>query len=165
VTLFLYAHGERPRDVLFGGQPAVREAAHGVPLILVALGIAAAVLLGVQHWAPSLHMVAQNPLEQMLGRPRDIWLFALVSIVAGGIREETQRAFLLHRFEVWLGGGTVGLVVTSVAFGFAISSRAWTPRWPRRCSARSGAWFTCGGDRRWHRWSATPGSTCCRSFR
>jgi len=118
VTLFLYAHGERPRDVLFGGQSAVREAAHGVPLILVALGIAAAVLIGVQHWAPSLHTVAQNPLEQMLGRPRDIWLFALVSIVAGGIREETQRAFLLHRFEVWLGGGTVGLVVTSVAFGF-----------------------------------------------
>ena len=89
-----------------------------MPLILVALGIAAAVLLGVQRWAPSLHTVAQNPLEQMLGRPRDIWLFALVSIVAGGIREETQRAFLLHRFEVWLGGGTVGLVVTSVAFGF-----------------------------------------------
>jgi membrane protease YdiL (CAAX protease family) len=72
----------------------------------------------VQRWAPSLHTVAQNPHEQMLGRPRDIWLFALVSIVAGGIREETQRAFLLHRFEVWLGGGTVGLVVTSVAFGF-----------------------------------------------
>jgi membrane protease YdiL (CAAX protease family) len=37
--------------------------------------------------------------------------------VAGGIREEIQRAFLLHRFEVWLGGGTVGLVVTSIAFG------------------------------------------------
>jgi membrane protease YdiL (CAAX protease family) len=38
-------------------------------------------------------------------------------IVAGGIREEIQRAFLLHRFEQWLGGGGVGVLVTSVAFG------------------------------------------------
>ena len=33
------------------------------------------------------------------------------------MREELQRAFLLHRFEAWLGGAPVGLVVTSVAFG------------------------------------------------
>jgi len=118
VALFLYAHGERPRDLILGGQPVAREAAHGVPLILVALGIAVAVLVAVQRWAPMLHTVAQNPLQQMLGRPRDMWLFALVSVVAGGIREETQRAFLLHRFDVWLGGGTVGLIVTSLAFGF-----------------------------------------------
>ena len=84
VTLFLYAHGERPRDLLLGGQPVAREAARGVPLIFVALGIAIVVLLGIQRWAPSLHTVTQNPLQQMLGRPRDIGLFALVSIFAGG---------------------------------------------------------------------------------
>ena len=28
--------------------------------------------------------------------------------MAGGVREEIQRAFVLHRFDVWLGGGTVG---------------------------------------------------------
>ena len=54
---------------------------------------------------------------QLLQRPVDAWLFALVSVVAGGLREEIQRAFLLQRFDVWLGGGTVGIVVTSVAFG------------------------------------------------
>src|SRR5438093_7657624 len=43
--------------------------------------------------------------------------FALVVLVAGGVREEIQRAFLLHRFEEWLGGGTVGVIVTSAAFG------------------------------------------------
>ena len=37
--------------------------------------------------------------------------------MAGGVREEIQRAFILHRFDVWLGGGTVGLVVGSIAFG------------------------------------------------
>jgi membrane protease YdiL (CAAX protease family) len=33
------------------------------------------------------------------------------------VREEIQRAFLLHRFEQYLGGGRVGVIVTSVAFG------------------------------------------------
>src|SRR4029078_2988435 len=47
----------------------------------------------------------------------DAWLFALVACVAGGLREEIQRAFLLHRFDVWLGGPIVGLVVSSIAFG------------------------------------------------
>jgi membrane protease YdiL (CAAX protease family) len=37
--------------------------------------------------------------------------------VAGGVREELQRAFLLQRFERHLGGATVGVVVLSVAFG------------------------------------------------
>ena len=41
----------------------------------------------------------------------------LVVVLAGGVREEVQRAFLLRRFEQWLGGGAVGLVVTSVLFG------------------------------------------------
>jgi membrane protease YdiL (CAAX protease family) len=40
-----------------------------------------------------------------------------VVLIAGGVREEIQRAFLLHRFEGWLGGGMFGVIVTSVAFG------------------------------------------------
>ena len=40
-----------------------------------------------------------------------------MALVAGGIREEMQRAFLLTRFEQHLGGAHVGLLVTSVAFG------------------------------------------------
>ena len=44
-------------------------------------------------------------------------VFAVVVVVAGGIREEIQRAFLLRRFEQWLGGAGVGVLVTSAAFG------------------------------------------------
>ena len=33
------------------------------------------------------------------------------------MREELQRAFLMHRFERWLGGGAVGVVIASAAFG------------------------------------------------
>jgi membrane protease YdiL (CAAX protease family) len=64
-----------------------------------------------------LHSVERNPLEGLLNSRRNVWLFSLVVILAGGVREEIQRAFLLHRFEVWFGGGTVGVIVTSVAFG------------------------------------------------
>jgi membrane protease YdiL (CAAX protease family) len=68
-------------------------------------------------FAPSLHNVAHNPLQDLIRGPRNAGLFALVVIIAGGVREEIQRAFVLHRFNVWLGGGTVGIIVGSIAFG------------------------------------------------
>ncbi|MBI3493034.1 MAG: CPBP family intramembrane metalloprotease [Acidobacteria bacterium] len=117
VLLFLHAHGERPRDVLLGRKPIAREFAIGVPLILVALALGGSVLLAVRHFAPSLRTVEHNPLQELLRSPPDAWRFAFVVLVAGGVREEIQRAFLLHRFDVWLGGGRAGVVVTSVAFG------------------------------------------------
>jgi membrane protease YdiL (CAAX protease family) len=117
VLLFLHVHRERPRDVILGRGRVAPEAAAGIPMILVALGIAIAVLLVVKRLAPSLHDVEHNPLQDLLRSPREAWLFALVVTVAGGVREEIQRAFLLHRFENWLGGGEVGVIVTSVAFG------------------------------------------------
>jgi len=40
-----------------------------------------------------------------------------VAVVGGGLREEVQRAFILHRFDQHLGGGWVGLAISSVAFG------------------------------------------------
>ena len=91
----------------------------GFLLIPASIVLAAAVLLTVRRFAPALHDVEHNPLQDMLTSPRDAWWFALVVVVAGGVREEIQRAFLLHRFEVWLGGGTTGLIVTSLAFGAA----------------------------------------------
>jgi CAAX protease family protein len=117
ILLFLRAHGERPRDVLIGDRAVAGEFLRGISLTFVAIGIAVAVLLTIQKLAPSLHTVQTNPLQSLLTSPRDVWLFALVVLVAGGIREEMQRAFLLHRFEQYLGGGRVGVVVTSVAFG------------------------------------------------
>jgi len=118
IVLFLYSHGESPREVLFGRRRIADEIAYGVlPLTLIALGTAFSVLLTIQHFVPRLHTVQDNPLAGLLGSPRDAWLFALVVLIAGGVREEIQRAFLLHRFEVWLGGGAVGVIVTSVAFG------------------------------------------------
>jgi membrane protease YdiL (CAAX protease family) len=117
IALFLHAHGERPRDIFLGRRSIAGEALYGLPLILVAIGLGAAVLLTAQHLAPQLHTVEHNPLQALIRTPRDAWLFALVVVVAGGVREEIQRAFLVHRFEVWLGGGGIGVLVTSAAFG------------------------------------------------
>ena len=58
-----------------------------------------------------------NPLQDLIRGPRNAGMFAIVVVVAGGVREEIQRAFVLHRFKVWLGGGTVGIIVGSIAFG------------------------------------------------
>ncbi len=49
----------------------------------------------------------------------------MLVIVAGGIREELQRAFLLHRFEQHLGGARVGVVVLSTAFGLGHYVQGW----------------------------------------
>ena len=117
MVVFLLAHGERPRDVFFGGKPVVQEARAGIPLTFVAFGIALLVLLSVRALAPWLHTVEHNPLGDLMRTPRDAVMFAGLVVVAGGVREELQRAFLLRRFEQSLGGSTVGLVVASTAFG------------------------------------------------
>jgi membrane protease YdiL (CAAX protease family) len=117
IVLFLRSHGERLRDVFIGPRPIDGEARLGVSLTLVALVIGVAVLGTIQIVVPSLHNVERNPLQDLIHGPRNVGLFALVVIVAGGVREEIQRAFVLHRFSVWLGGGTVGIVVGSLAFG------------------------------------------------
>jgi len=117
IAMFISVHRERPRDLFFGGKPIAGEALAGLPLIFAALAIGITVLVTIQLVAPRLHTVAENPLQDLVHTPRDVVLFAIVVFVAGGIREEIQRAFLLRRFERWLGGPTVGIVVTSVSFG------------------------------------------------
>ena len=117
MLFFLHAHGERPREVFLGPRPPAREASFGLPLVFVALAIAVAILATIQRYLPRLHTVEHNPLQALIRTPQDVWLFAIVVIVAGGVREELQRAFLLRRFEVWLGGATVGVITASIAFG------------------------------------------------
>ena len=113
----LVANGESIRDVFLGTRLARTEVPLGLVSVVPVLLIAAAVLVTSQYVAPWLHNVPDNPLAGLLQSPRDRWLFAIVALVAGGFREEVQRAFLLTRFELHLGGARVGLIVTSVAFG------------------------------------------------
>lgn len=112
------AHGESLRTLWLGHRPAGREALLGVALV-PAIFMIVVVLLNLLHLlAPWLRTVPENPLEQLAttGRAQALAL-VFVAIVAGGVREELQRAFILVRFERHLGGARVGILVVSTAFG------------------------------------------------
>jgi membrane protease YdiL (CAAX protease family) len=117
IFVFLGAHRESPQQVFLGQRPPRGELVAAIPLTFVALALAVGVLAGIQLFAPWLHTVDRNPLQELIETPGQAALFALVVVVAGGVREELQRAFLLRRFERSLGGGTTGVLVTSAAFG------------------------------------------------
>jgi len=121
MVAFTLARRERVSDLWLGTRPIRKEAVIGVLLIPVVFFLVVVLLNLLMAVAPWLHNVPENPLEQMAGTAGDAALLAVVAILAGGVREELQRAFLLRRFEQHLGGPIVGLVVLSVAFGLGHS--------------------------------------------
>jgi len=117
VCFFFRAHRESIREQLFGARRLGRELLFGIALIPASFVVIIAVLKLVQMAVPSLHNVPLNPLAAMVKSPSDAVIFAFVAMIGGGLREEIQRGFVLRRFEQYLGGGTAGLIVFSVAFG------------------------------------------------
>jgi len=132
MRMFLTDGGESSMRVFFGP----REREHGpynlgretglgiifTPIVLVgALGVVA--LLKV--FVPALHNVPISPFEAFFDTPLHALIFTVVAMVAGGVREELQRGFLLHRFDQRLGGMKAGLAVYSVVFGVAHYTQGW----------------------------------------
>jgi len=125
VALFLRTHGQHARDVLIGWRSPLREAVWGLALLVPMLVVAALILRALLTVAPQLHNVTRNPFQAMLTDPIQAAIFGLVVVVAGGVREEIQRGFILHRFEQYLGGGVVGVIVYSAAFGLGHVEQGW----------------------------------------
>jgi membrane protease YdiL (CAAX protease family) len=117
ILVLLIRRGERPTEVFVGRRPAAGEVAFGVLSAPLVLTVVVAMMAGLLRLAPQLHNVAKNPLENLLTTGAGIWMFLFVAIVAGGVREELQRAFLLHRFKAGLGRPWTGLLITSLSFG------------------------------------------------
>jgi membrane protease YdiL (CAAX protease family) len=116
ILLFLRQSGEHPRTVLFGAVPAWPEIRRGLFLVPAAfLAVTLAVLL-LRLGLPWLRTVPENPLAAYLDTPVRAAAFFIVAVIAGGVREELQRAFILHRFEQRLGGMRVGIGIFTVAF-------------------------------------------------
>jgi membrane protease YdiL (CAAX protease family) len=126
MVLLTRARGQSIRAVWLGPRPWTREAMLGIVLVPVVFGIVIALLTVLRQAAPGLHSVPVNPLEQLArqGLYQSV-LFGFVAIVGGGVREELQRAFMLQRFEEHLGGGGLGVVVLSVAFGLGHVDQGW----------------------------------------
>jgi membrane protease YdiL (CAAX protease family) len=107
--------GESPRAVLLGTRPILGEALRGLGLVPWVLLIVAAAALAIARWAP--HLITPNPLAGLASTPAEFVLFGVCAVVAGGLREEVQRAFIVHRCEQRLGGALVGVIGFGLLFG------------------------------------------------
>lgn len=126
MVALLHAHGEDATSLWIGQRSIRREALVGVALVPVIFLFVVILLNGLRLLFPGLHNVPTNPLEALAGNSaEEAAMFGLLAIVAGGVREELQRAFLLHRFEQHLGGAKVGVVVLSTAFGLGHYVQGW----------------------------------------
>jgi uncharacterized protein len=121
----LRRHGERPRDVFLGPRPIGPEIYLGIPMTAVVFFLAVIFLSTAKLVFPTLHNVEENPLQQLIQTPTQALILAVVATIGGGLREEIQRAFILHRFEQHLGGARVGLILYSVVFGLGHSLQGW----------------------------------------
>ena len=128
VTLMVWLlirNGESPREVFLGRRRASEEAVVGLLSVPFVVALVLVLSLLIRAFLPVLHNVPANPLEGLLGTQTGLLAFLVVVIVAGGLREELQRAFLLHRFRHDLGQAGAGLVITSVAFGLGHTLQGW----------------------------------------
>ena len=125
VTMLLRARGESVHDVLIGRGRVRREVMVGLGLIPLVFLVVIAVMVLVLTYAPSLRNVPRNPLEDMIRTRLDAILFGVVVMIAGGVREEVQRGFIVHRFEGFLGGGLVGVLLYSLIFGLGHFEQGW----------------------------------------
>ena len=117
IRVFLELSGEDSRTVFVGRRRVWGELWRGLALVPVMFVGVTAIVLGLRAVAPGLHTVQVSPFAEYMKSPLDASILFVVVVLGGGVREELQRAFILHRFEQSLGGMRVGLVVTTVMFG------------------------------------------------
>jgi membrane protease YdiL (CAAX protease family) len=125
IKLFLAYTGETSNDVFLGFRPVKGEALRGLALVPVTFAGVIGVVLLLRTFAPWLHNVERSPLEDLMRTPLEAGIFLVVVVLAGGVREELQRAFILHRFRHYLGGVKLGLVIFSVMFGLLHYDQGW----------------------------------------
>jgi uncharacterized protein len=125
IAAFLKRSNDRMSDLFLGFRPPGAEIRLGLLSVPLILAVIIAVQLLLRVVAPSLHNVPSSPFAELMDSPWSLAGFVLLLVVAGGVREELQRAFQLRRFEQHLGGVHVGLAVTSLAFGLGHTLQGW----------------------------------------
>lgn len=125
ILWLLRRQGEDPRSVFLGSRPVGHEIKLGIPMTALVFILAVFVLSAARFLFPALHNVQENPLQHLIQTPSQALILAVVATIGGGLREEIQRAFILHRFEQHLGGAHVGLILYSVVFGIGHSLQGW----------------------------------------
>ena len=90
----------------------------GLGLVPFFFAINIVVAFVFRMYLPSYY-IEKNPLTEIIQTPQHLILFIISALIAGGIKEELQRAFIINRFRQYLGGAWLGLVLWSLAFGAA----------------------------------------------
>ena len=125
IFFFLRQHQENPVEIFLGRRQFRGEFLFGLMLTPFILGITLTSAALLHYLWPSLRNVPENPFNALLTSPMNAALFTMVAVIAGGVREELQRAFILLRFERHLGGAKVGLVIFSLVFGLGHALQGW----------------------------------------
>jgi membrane protease YdiL (CAAX protease family) len=129
IRVFLILSGEDSRAVFLGRRRVGREIVGGLLILPLVFAAVTGIVLFFRVVLPWMHTVQDNPLAEFMKTPFDAAIFLVVVVLAGGIREELQRGFILHRsaqihFEIpifgrklHIGGVRQGLVMFSLTFG------------------------------------------------
>ena len=125
IRVFLCLSRENSRDVYLGRRPVLGEIGRGLALVPVTFLLVVGLVSAVRAVAPWLHNVKVSPLEAFMRNPLDAAIFLVVVVLAGGVREELQRGFILHRFGQRLGGMWVGNLTFGLAFGLLHFDQGW----------------------------------------
>tara|TARA_Y100000588_G_C14225874_1_gene913109 strand:+ start:464 stop:1267 length:804 start_codon:yes stop_codon:yes gene_type:complete len=125
IFFFLTRGNEKPKDIFFGARPLAQEINIGLVLIPLTVILAIGSLQLLYILWPSLQGTEENPLEALIDSPLNAMIFVGVAVIAGGLREELQRAFILHRFREQLGKKWLGLFMFSVMFGLGHYIQGW----------------------------------------
>ncbi len=124
VFALLVAGGESPRQVLLGTRPVAGEVLRGFGVLPWVFLLAVGTGMVLMRWAPGLF--TPNPFATLAQTRMEFVVLAAVAVLAGGVREEIQRAFILHRFEQRLGGALVGVLAFGVVFGAGHYLQGWS---------------------------------------
>jgi membrane protease YdiL (CAAX protease family) len=115
IVLFLKWRGESFRTLsTWPGRPRLELT---IGMLALPVLFASTFVVGIlfQYWLPA-YVSRENPILQLVDTPWDLMLLLLSSIFVGGVKEELQRAFVLIRFEKYLGGMVLGLFLWSAFF-------------------------------------------------
>lgn len=116
IILLQRVRAESVWDLGFAAASYVREVRIGLAVLPLLFLVNFLVTQSFRLFWPQW-LSKENPLLGLIKTPSDLALFILVSVMAGGVKEELQRAFILQRFRKYLSMAAAGVIIWSIAFG------------------------------------------------
>jgi membrane protease YdiL (CAAX protease family) len=102
ILLFLRFRGESLRNIGWIWDKVSWEVLLGIGCVPLLFGSTLLVSMFFGFFLPE-YVSTSNPLLELIESYGDLLLFLISSVYVGGIKEEIQRAFVLDRFERYLG--------------------------------------------------------------